>query len=107
MLRHWFPKRTITLIIGFLADKTVHPLLSRLNGASDRIIAVNTIGDRGMEAVHLKKSAAEMGIDIDTAADVHEALEKDMIQARSDSRVILIMGSHYLAQQVYKSIDFL
>ncbi len=107
MLRRWFPTRPVTLIIGFLADKKVEPLLTRLNRASDRIIAVNTGGDRGLAAVQLEKTAKKAGIDIDTASDVHEALERDLAQEHSDSRVRLILGSHYLAQQTYKSIDFL
>ena len=97
-------ERSVTLIIGMMANKDIAGYYKPLTSLVNRVIAVNIPGEDGAaSAAHLASIATDMGISGIIAKDVEAAVHMIASTARPGrTPFVLIGGSLYLAGQVLR-----
>lgn len=93
-------------VIGVLADKDAPGMLAELAGSIDSaiftdlpeeaLLAWGRPGARAWEPEELKRLAAGLGIESETAASPAEAIEKARKTALENNGAVIITGSHFL-----------
>ncbi len=97
----WKPERTIA-VFSALREKDVHSMMSILKEKPDYGIIVPLSPPRGLTIEEMENLASEVGWAAKVLPNVNLALDTAMNLSAEDD-LILIIGSHYLAEEVLKS----
>lgn len=97
----WKPNRIIT-IFGVMADKDVSSMIAVLANQVDKGILVSLKCERSLNVEDLQEIADQSGWNAESASSVEDSINRAHKAARPGD-VILIAGSHYLAEEVLKT----
>lgn len=97
LLKQYFPRNKISIVMGMLADKDVKQVLRRLEQVSDTFYFMEIDNTRAMEASELLAYSA--ATNKETVADVRQVIEK-----REQNEIIVITGSLYLLSAIRQTL---
>ena len=100
----WKPARLITLFSA-LRDKDVAGMMSILKDGTDRGFIVPLLPPRGLTRDEIGQMAAQIGWDAEALPTVEEGLARAMDGTGEDD-LILVIGSHLLAEEVLKKLKY-
>jgi dihydrofolate synthase/folylpolyglutamate synthase len=101
VVREVYPERKISIIMGLLEDKSPERILDEITLFSDTITICPVHSHRSMSRERLEELAHKYP-GIQAATSITEAY-KTTINNMNKESVLLIMGSHYIAEEVYKT----
>lgn len=101
-VRERFPKATVTMVIGMLADKHLEASLQPLQSIASRWIAVSPTNARAVEAVTMQDAIGNLGHQADIAASVADGID---LAKRSGAEIILVTGSFSTASEARVALD--
>jgi len=98
-----FTGKKIKILLGIMADKDVKGVLSEFARISNDFIFVDLHDPRGMPPEKLCEIARNMDLKTENAGSAANGIKR-LLSECSEEDVILITGSHYLGEAVYKNI---
>lgn len=98
-----FPNKKIKILMGIMVDKDIISVLKEFARISDDFIFVDLNDPRGMPPDDLCAIARKMELKAENAGSASNGIQR-LLDKCSDDDVVLITGSHYLGQSVYKNI---
>ncbi len=96
-LQHYFPERKITFIYGASSDHPIGDMLEVLLPVAHRMVMVSANHPRAAKSDDLVVQARDLGYETTSAVNADTALETALSSIGSDSEIICVAGSLFLA----------
>jgi dihydrofolate synthase/folylpolyglutamate synthase len=90
-----FAFERVLFVVGILGDKDYRGMLQEITRVPGTLVATRPATVRGVALEDLGKTAADLGIDCETIADVGAAVERALSLA-GPAELVCITGSHYV-----------
>lgn len=88
-LQEEFSRRRLIMVLGIMADKDIHKMMSNLVPMADLLVLCRPRMDRAASLEALRKNASTWGKPTQEVADVGTAVEKAMAQAGKEDLVVV------------------
>jgi dihydrofolate synthase/folylpolyglutamate synthase len=95
--------RPMVLVFGAMRDKAVSEIAEILFPLAARVIAATPENPRAASSEEIRRAAVRTGVEIESGADVADAVERARVLARAEM-VVVITGSIYLVGEAMRSI---
>jgi dihydrofolate synthase/folylpolyglutamate synthase len=94
------------VVFGVMADKDVLKMLEYLKPIADRLVAAQPEISRALAAKEIILHAGALGIDALSGGKTEKALSRAFRLTRDNHFPILVIGSHYLAGEVFQKFHY-
>ena len=103
VLSERYSDRPLIFVFGAMVDKAISEMAEILFPLADRVIATRPENPRAASPDEIRQAAVRTGAEIETVADVQQALERARMLA-GDGSILVITGSIYLVGEVMRSV---
>jgi len=97
-----FPERKIKVIMGIVQEKDIKGVVDALNPIASEFILVDLDNPRSMNPRDIAPIIEVAGFKYTIIDSPSVAIEQTLRQTKAEEEIILIMGSHYLGEHVYR-----